>query len=80
EALNGTLEHWLVERYRLYTVAAGKVLHADIHHKPWLLSQAEFELRRDTVSTAAGLSLSGRPALIQYSARLEVLIWPLRRS
>jgi uncharacterized protein YqjF (DUF2071 family) len=73
----GTLEHWLAERYRLYTVAAGKVLRADIHHEPWLMSQATVELTRNTVGGAAGLSLSEHPPLVQYSERQEVLIWPL---
>lgn len=80
QALKGTLEHWLAERYRLYTVAAGKVLHADIHHEPWSLSPAAIELRQETVSSAAGFSLSNQPALVQYSARQEVLIWPLTKS
>jgi len=79
-APRGSLEHWLVERYRLYTVAAGKVFHGDIHHEPWSLSQVAVEFGRDTVSRAAGFTLSTRPALAQYSARQEVLIWPLERS
>lgn len=80
QALKGTLEHWLVERYRLYTVSGGRVLHADIHHEPWSLSPVAVELRRNTVSSAAGFSLSNTPALVQYSARQEVLIWPPKKS
>lgn len=75
----GTSEHWLAERYRLYTVGAGRVMYADIHHEPWPLSDAEGELTLNTVGAAAGLGLSEGPAFMQYAERLEVLIWPLRR-
>ena len=36
--LPGTLDAWLVERYRLYAVdARGGLLSGDIHHEPWSL-------------------------------------------
>ena len=38
----GTLEHFLTERYCLYTVdGRGRLIRAEIHHRPWPLQVAE---------------------------------------
>lgn len=72
----GTLEHFLAERYCLYTADEAGALHtADIHHPPWSLQSAEAEIARITVPPD-GLEVSGEPHLM-YSARQDVLIWPL---
>jgi uncharacterized protein YqjF (DUF2071 family) len=74
----GTLEHFLTERYCLYTVAGGRVWSADIHHERWPLQQVRGEIFRNNVAAAAGIRLSGPPDLTHFSAVQEVLIWPLR--
>lgn len=75
----GSLEHWLSERYCLYTVADDGVYRAEIHHEQWPLQDAEADLHTNTVAAAAGIPpLQGTP-LLHFSRRLEVLIWPLRR-
>ncbi len=74
----GTLEHFLTERYCLYTVAAGRVWSADIHHARWPLQQVRGEIFRNNVAAAAGITLSGPPEVTHFSAVQEVLIWPLR--
>lgn len=76
----GTLEHWLSERYCLYTVAPGRVWRAEIHHARWPLQEVRAEIVRNTVTVAAGLGVQGPPELMHYSAEQEVLVWPLRRS
>jgi uncharacterized protein YqjF (DUF2071 family) len=75
-AVPGTLEHWLVERYCLYTVTGERVLRSEIHHLPWDLQDVTAEIYQNTLTTTAGLSLSGSPVLVQYAERQEVLIWP----
>lgn len=73
----GTLEHFLTERYALYTViGAGRVLRGDIHHRPWPLQPAEAEIEVNTVPTAHGISLPDRPPLVHYAARQDTLVWP----
>ena len=43
----GTLEHWLTERYCLYTVdRRGRILRAEIHHPPWPLQPPIAALER----------------------------------
>jgi uncharacterized protein len=74
----GSLEAWLVERYRLYTVDRGRVYAADIHHRPWTLQDADAEIEANTMAAPLGLDLGGDP-LVQYAARQDVVFWPLVR-
>ena len=76
----GSLEHWLTERYCLYTVWSGRVFRGEIHHAPWPLQDAEAEIEADSMATAAGIELPASSPLLHFARRLEVLIWPLRRA
>lgn len=76
----GSLEHWLTERYCLYTVHDGAVYRGEIHHQPWPLQNAEADLETITVANAAGISLPETAPSLLFARRLEVLIWPLRRA
>ncbi len=69
----GTLEHFLTERYSLYTVKRNRVFRAEIHHPPWPLQEAEAQFEQITVSP---LALGGAP-LLHFAARQDVLTWPL---
>jgi hypothetical protein len=71
--LAGTLEHFLTERYCLYTLHEAEVHRADIHHPPWPLQPAEAEIGENTMSPVA---LNGEP-LLHYSERQDVVIWSL---
>jgi uncharacterized protein YqjF (DUF2071 family) len=67
----GTLEHFLTERYRLYTTDhRGRVRSADIHHAPWPLQPARAELAENTMGP------DDEP-LLHFAARQDVLVWPL---
>ena len=68
----GTLEHWLTERYCLYTLLGGRVLRAEIHHPPWALQPATAAIGANTMApgraavrraAAAFRPPSGRPDL-----------------
>ena len=75
----GTLEHWLTERYCLYTTVGPELFRAEVHHQPWPLQASEAEITMNTMAEADGLSsLTGDP-MLHFSRKLEVLIWPLRR-
>lgn len=75
----GSVEHWLSERYCLYTVHAGRVFRAEIHHRPWPLQDAEAEIETNGVAGAAGIILPRSAPLLHFARRLDVLIWPLQR-
>lgn len=74
----GSLEHWLTERYCLYTVDSGRIHRAEIHHAPWPLQDAEAEIELNTMATAAGISLPSVAPLLHFAKKLNVIIWPLR--
>jgi len=75
---NASLEHWLTARYCLYTMKAGQVQRAEIHHLPWPLQDADAQFETNTMAEAAGISLPRIAPLLHFAKRLDVLIWPLR--
>jgi uncharacterized protein YqjF (DUF2071 family) len=76
----GTLARWLTERYCLYVVHRNSVFRPEIHHQQWPLQDAEAEISRNTMASAAGIPLPQTRPLLHFSKRLEVLIWPLKRA
>jgi uncharacterized protein YqjF (DUF2071 family) len=74
-ATEGSLEHFLAERYCLYAEDRGRIFRADIHHRPWPLQPATAEIELNTMPPD-GIGLDGEP-LLHYSARQDVVIWPL---
>jgi uncharacterized protein YqjF (DUF2071 family) len=77
-AAAGTLEHFLAERYCLYTVDEAGALHrAEIHHPPWPLQAAVAEVDENTIPPD-GLEVDGPPHLM-YAERQDVVIWPLEQ-
>jgi uncharacterized protein len=77
EASPGSLEHFLTERYCLYTLGrGGEVCRAEIHHPPWPLQTAEAELDENTMAPD-GLRLPDELPLLHFSARQDAVIWPL---
>lgn len=71
----GTLEHFLTERYCLYAEHERDVFRAHIHHRPWPLQRAEAEIDLNTMPPDWA-RLEDEP-LLHYSARQDVVIWPL---
>lgn len=69
----GSLEHFLTERYCLYTADGGRLYRADLHHGPWQLQAAEAELEETTLSPVA---VEGEPHLL-FATSQDLLVWPL---
>ena len=78
EADGGTLEHFLTERYCLYTEHRGSLYRAEIHHRPWQLQPAKAQIDLNTMPPSP-LQPDDEP-LLHYSARQDVVIWPLTRA
>ena len=76
----GAIDHWLTERYCLYTIHDKKVFRGEIHHRPWPLQDADAQLETNTVAAAAAISLPASAPLLHFARRQEVLIWPLRHA
>ncbi len=76
----GTLEHFLTERYCLYTADGnGRIIRGEIHHAPWPLQLADAEFTKNSMPEAAGFSLSLTPPLLHFSKRQDVVVWQPRR-
>jgi uncharacterized protein YqjF (DUF2071 family) len=76
-AAAGSLEHWLTERYCLYTVdGRGQVVRTGIHHQPWQLQPAEAAFDRNTMAAGHGLRLPPTAPLLHFSRRQDVIVWP----
>ena len=72
----GSLEHFLTERYCLYTGDRhGRITVGEIHHAPWPLQPAEAELTQNTMAQAAGFSLPADRPLLHFSKRQDVVVW-----
>lgn len=79
-ASEGTLEHWLTERYCLYAQLPGSPLRrGEIHHAPWPLQPAELELEIDEYPRAAGITVPDEGPLLHFANRLEVIVWSPER-
>ncbi len=74
-AEEGTLEHFLTERYCLYAHDGVSLLRADIHHAPWPLQRAEVDLEINTMADWIDIPLEGEPELTHYAPRIDVVGW-----
>src|SRR5690606_36392145 len=76
EPVPGTLDHFLTERYAVYTVDdRRRVLRGDIHHRPWSLQGAEADVEINTMSAAHGIPRPRGGPLLHYCERQDTLIW-----
>lgn len=74
----GSLEHFLTERYCLFTV--DRAFHAyslDIHHPPWPLQPAEADISVNTMAEAARLRLPSMAPLLHFARRQDMVAWNL---
>ncbi|NNJ25127.1 hypothetical protein LzC2_11900 [Planctomycetes bacterium LzC2] len=87
-ALPGTLDHFLAERYLLFTSARGAILRGQVHHTPYPLRSAQADQLDDSLVAAAGFAgLSGSeettgrpPDHVCFSEGVDVEIFQLRRG
>jgi uncharacterized protein len=75
-SVRGTLEHFLTERYCLYTTnASGRLIRGEIHHAPWPLQLAEAQFKKNTMSESHGIILPGTRPLLHFASCQDVIVW-----
>jgi uncharacterized protein YqjF (DUF2071 family) len=75
----GSLDHFLTERYCLYTADdSGRVRRLDIHHPRWALQRAEANIQVNTMADAAGIRLPSDLPLLHFSKRQDAVAWQSR--
>ena len=72
----GSLDHWLVERYRLLTDRPdGTIVTGEIHHGPWVLQPAEAEFHINSMTDWLGVELAPAPDHLCFARFQDVYIW-----
>lgn len=75
----GTIEHFLLERYILYTQSDDHQLYrARVHHQPYPVQRAEVLELDETLVWAAGVKKTD-PYLRHYAREVNVNVYPLER-
>lgn len=77
QAEKGSIDHWLTERYCLYTVHQRKVYRGEIHHSSWPLQPAFQEVEISTMAEASGFDLPDCEPLLHFSRKIDVVVWPI---
>ncbi len=77
----GTLEHFLTERYCLFTKQRkGSLMRVDVHHPPWPLQQAKAKIEAQDMVRPFGLLLPDQKPHLLFSPGVQTLCWPMRRA
>ncbi|MGG1677746.1 YqjF family protein [Neobacillus sp. NRS-1170] len=77
----GTLDHWLTERYCLYSSTNGVNIYCgEIHHQPWPLQKAEIEIVNNTLFTPFHFDLSEVKPTAYFSEGVDSLIWNIKKG
>jgi uncharacterized protein YqjF (DUF2071 family) len=76
EAQPGTLDHFLVERYCLFTSdARGRLGLIDVDHLPWPLQPGVADIAANTMALAAGIQLPPIPPIVHFARAIDVRAW-----
>jgi uncharacterized protein YqjF (DUF2071 family) len=77
----GTLEHFLLERYLLFTMRRGTPYRAQVHHAPYPAHRAEIlDVHDELVGAALLPPAVGLPAHAHYAPGVDVEVFALERA
>lgn len=76
----GTLEHFLLERYLLFSQKGDALLKGQVHHPPYPAWNATIASCTCTLLEAADLPGEGAPDLVHYSPGVDVEVFALRKA
>lgn len=72
----GTVEHWLLERYVLYSERRGQLYRGRVHHSPYEARAVELERMEESLAKAAGVpGLEGEPAFVHGCDGVDVEVF-----
>jgi uncharacterized protein YqjF (DUF2071 family) len=75
----GSLDHWLIERYQLFTVDRHRRLaHGIIYHLPWRLQAAEADFQINRLVEPLGLRLPPELPLLHFARETNAVAWRLQ--
>ncbi|MEO0811258.1 MAG: DUF2071 domain-containing protein [Myxococcota bacterium] len=79
-AAPNTFEHWLVERYCLYSLHRGRLCRGEVHHAPWDLHKAYCEDLDHSMTAWAGIELPDCEPVLHFVHSIDVLAWLLETT
>lgn len=79
EAAPGTFEHFLVERYLLYSATDSHLYRARVHHRSYPLQDARGEVISESLLAAAGIGRPNDPPLAHFSPGVDVDVFAIER-
>jgi uncharacterized protein YqjF (DUF2071 family) len=77
-AVPGSLEHFLIERYILYSQKRGRLLEGRVHHSPYPLREARLERCEQSWLEDVGLNIRRPPDHVLFSEGVSTEIFPLQ--
>lgn len=72
----GSLSHWLLERYFLWTFFRGKLFRGAIHHTMWEVQPAKLDIKKQTVAIFPFLEKS----IVHYVHAKEALLFGMKKE
>lgn len=73
---SGSLEHFLTERYCLYTTCGDEVIRGHVHHEPWNLQTVDSEIHINTMLQPLGINAtSEQEPIVHYSKEMLTVEW-----
>jgi uncharacterized protein YqjF (DUF2071 family) len=78
QAVPGSLEHFLIERYILYAQKVDRLLSGDVHHHPYPLHEAKITFAEQSFLADLGLHCDRPPDHVIFSEGVSVEVFPLR--
>lgn len=76
----GTIEHFLTERYCLYsTDLRGNLYSGEIHHQVWPLQHAKAEILNNTLLSPFDIDITEEKHLFHFSKGVDTLFWNIRK-
>ncbi len=76
----GSLQHFLVERYFLYTQHGGALWRGQVHHAPYQVQGAEVEGLEEDLLAAAGIQRPPGAPMAHFSQGVDVDVFRLMRA
>ena len=73
QAQPNSFEHWIAERYCLYSSAPRGLTCVDVHHKAWPLYQAQVNIQKNDLFAAAGIKTLNEEPRFNVSSGVDVV-------
>ena len=75
----GSLEHFLVERYNLYSFKRGQLFSGRVQHEPYQIQDVKLHSLYENCIAAAGIARPDTLPHACYARRVDTTIYPLQR-